>query len=146
MNRALLVPVFSTWVLLACGDDSTATGGAGGEGGGATATATTTSTPASAGTGGAPGTGGGDAGGGAGGAATCPESAACGPDGLTCDPSEEYCATIIPGVPGADPSYSCQPLGACAYDDCDCILEAGSPDSCTPGGDDCLAHVDAFGA
>lgn len=53
---------------------------------------------------------------------------ACG-DSLDCTVDGDYCEEVIPGVKGADPSYTCIPLPAVCLADptCDCLVPAVVP-------------------
>lgn len=57
---------------------------------------------------------------------------ACGD--LQCQSYLEYCETVLPGVPGSEPSYACKSSASCEIVYCSCIPDL-PPGSCSIGAD-----------
>ena len=111
-----------------------ATGGQGGAGNAGGAGASGGSENGGGGQGGAPSVGGAGGGGG-----QSSDTFACGPMMVMCQHGLEYCDIYFPGVPDADPTYTCTPLPRGCQPDpaCECIPGTGEECNCeeSPAGD-----------
>jgi len=81
--------------------------------------------------------------------AECGVEFACGPE-LTCTASGQFCSVFVPGVKGADTSYTCEdtPDACLGGYSCGCLEDAGvfgAEGDCTAGGDGAVT-VTVYGA